>query len=33
VALEYWNKLVAVYKDYEVDARDVTAITLLLNSG
>jgi hypothetical protein len=29
VALEHWNKLVTVSKDYEVDARDVTAITPL----
>jgi hypothetical protein len=29
VALEYWIKLVTASKDYEVDARDVMAITPL----
>jgi hypothetical protein len=29
VAIEYWNNLVARAKDFEVDARDTTAITPL----
>jgi hypothetical protein len=29
VAFEHWNKLTTLSKDYEVDARDVTAITPL----
>jgi hypothetical protein len=32
VALEHWNKLVTISKDYKVDARDVTAITPLPSS-
>jgi hypothetical protein len=29
VAIEHWNKLVSISKDYEVDTRDVTTIAPL----